>query len=207
MIQRLLASVVVLALAAGQADAGLLSLNFHSQTMGSSLGGAPIPDGLDFDVRAIFLDDFDFQSDPGIGLFLVTQIDVKITGIPIPVIFSLFDYGAYVFDPSLALGYVPALAAVGGGGALAPAYSAATPPISGDAPTTTVFSDYLGSVETAIFFPTIFGDLILDYGTNPVEASITAVPEPSTLSMCAILVGLVGLTSVRRRRKAGRAAA
>ena len=152
MIQRLLASVVVLALAAGQADAGLLSLNFHSQTMGSTLGGAPIPDGLDFDVHAIFLDDFDFQSDPGIGLFLVTQIDVKITGIPIPVIFSLFDYGAYVFDPSLALGYVPALAAVGGGGALAPAYSAATPPISGDAPTTTVFRTIWGVLRRRFSF-------------------------------------------------------
>lgn len=84
-----------------------------------------------------------------------------------------------------------------------PAYTTATPAFSAADPTPTVFSGYAGSQSfgNILEFSTAAGPLILSFDLDlGVDASITSVPEPSSLALCGI-GGSIGLGVARRRRK------
>lgn len=206
MLRKLLPCALVLAFVAGQAQAEMLTVNYHSTTVASSLNGNPIPDGTHFTVHASF-DSTPFHTVIGQGDYLVTGITAVVGGTPYMANFLPGEFTFVLIDPLSGGGhdiapYVPYLVSTGYG-AFIPLYTMATPAVSGRSASPTVFSGYESyKYYNTLFLSTSSGDLVLSFGNNSPDASITDVPEPSTLSM-ALLGSLVGIAFVRRRHTSG----
>jgi hypothetical protein len=198
---RLVAATFVLALAAGQASAGMLVLNYAGLTAAPSrIDGTPIAPETPFDVHAIFITP-PFKTAKGSGDYVVSSVTADVGGTPYAasrtrkILVRLFDPSGPFTGVN-----VPELINTSVRVGFAPGYHTATPPLDATAATPTVFSDYLGSLEGAFSMPTASGSLALRYDLRDgVSASITAVPEPSTL--CISLVACLGLGAATRLRR------
>jgi len=203
-------AILVVALAAGHAQAGLLSLDYQGlSSTDSTLAGAPIPLGTPFELQAIFSSTPSMILGQGEATYTPIAINVEIGGTP----YSALVPGELVIgltDPSSPVGpfYVAGLE---GFAAFFPKYTTATPPLSGTAPSPTVYSGYLGDLgPAALGFNLSDGEnLFLTYDkTVGISASLTpaTVPEPASLTL--VLLGgasLAATTLVRRRGAAASA--
>ncbi|MBS0260729.1 MAG: PEP-CTERM sorting domain-containing protein [Planctomycetes bacterium] len=144
--------------------------------------------------------------DTGVALYLVDSIYGDVGGTAFTVNLVPGQYFLELVDPSAVPfglpAYVPVLVEFGGDTTIAPFYLTATPELTADAPVPTEFSDYFGLFIGAVLFSTDSGDLIFfaDDADPNFATSITAVPEPSTLTI-ACLGSLAGLLAFRRARR------
>jgi hypothetical protein len=206
--RRLIAPVVFVALAAGQAHASQLALKFDGLTVsGSSLpSGSLIDAGTHFEVQFLF-PDVPVVGSTGIGSaeYLPTAVTAEIGG-TVYVGSTPSDCAVNLYDPSSgAFGglYLTFAGCVGGGFDLA--YTTATPPLDATAPAPTVFSGYSGTLSYILALPTAEGTLLLGFdptvGVDTSIVSSTATPEPASLYL-ALPGGIAGIILVRRRRAA-----
>jgi len=208
MLRRLFVAVIlVVGLAAGYVQGGELSLDYEGlSSTNSTLSGSPIPLGTPFELQAIFPSTPSVILGTGNAEFTPTAIDVEIGGAP----YSALDPSGLkivLTDPSSSVGpfYVAGLEGFAG---FFPEYSTATPPLSGTAPSPTVYSGYLGDLGPAALGFNLSGgeNLFLTYDkTVGISASISlaSVPEPASLTLVVLgSASFAAITLVRRRRAA-----
>jgi hypothetical protein len=201
-LRSLFAPALIVAFAAGQAQASALILQFDGLTVGSTLNAIPIANGTPFEIQADFVDVPVTQS-TGVAQYALLAISADIGGITYYADAASVG-GAFLelIDPSsgLIVNYSPLFAL---GGAFGPEYTTATPLFSATAPTPTVFSGYdaidnLGG--TSVSFTAISLDVLqLGYDQAAgIDASITGIPEPGTLALLG--AGLLAVWRLRRRQ-------
>jgi hypothetical protein len=200
---------LVLFLAATPAHAGSLALDFQGVAAPpSSLDGASLV-GDSFTIQADFDTATETPINQGVASYAATSITVTVGGTSYSVT-DASDFLVYLEDattleyPGL---YSAELYQSSLFQAFSPYYTTSSSPFSATDPTPTVFSGYspptyFGSLLT---FSTDAGFLTLRYNPNVgVDASISSVPEPSSLALCGIggSIGLVVVASRRRERVA-----
>jgi PEP-CTERM motif len=212
MLRRILASVVFVALAAGQARAGHLALNFAGvTTAGSSYpDGTAIPTGTSFDVQALF-SSTPFQSAPNLGLYAVSSVTATVNGTAYSDILPGLYFVALA-GPNAAPGFNYVTELVNSVSEFSPTYSTATNSFNGSAAAPTVFSGYSGTpgppgLENILTLSLPLNqNLTLLYDpTAGVSASVSAVPEPASHIMLLLGLSGAGIALVRRRRAAAMA--
>jgi hypothetical protein len=195
-------AALLFSIAGVPAQAGLLVLDLQGVTStSSSLAGNSIAPGTSFEIKATFDTTTGAPEGPGEFVYQTTSIIAIVGGTsymvtdPANDAVGLVDPTNVVF-PGLYFAFL-----FGDNGEFAPSYLTATPPLAADSPTPTVFSDYLGSLETSVGLSTNAGTLVLDYDeTVGVSAAILGtVPEPSSIVMTSV-GGLMALGIWRRRR-------
>jgi hypothetical protein len=202
---RLAAIAFALFLAATSAHAGQLALNFQGVAWaGSSLNGTPIG-GANFTVQVDFDPTTQTPIEQGAAFYAVTSIDVTVGGTSYAVT-NLSDFSMALIDatnPTYPGIYDPGFYNSLDNSGFSPSYTTATPAFSATDPTPTVFSGYSAADSFGNYatFSTADGPLVLLYDINVgIDASINAVPEPSSLALCGIGVS-IGLVAAWRRCK------
>jgi hypothetical protein len=208
---RLATITLVLFLAATPAHAGLLALDFQGATFIHFEGtpaGPPIANGTSFNVQADFDTTTGTTLGPGIVAYAVTSIALTGGGMSYTVT-DPSDYSVTLVDATNAFVpgfYFPLLDNNSGDtlfDEIGPAYTTATPAFSAADPIPTVFSGFSGSQSfgNILTFSTAAGPVTLEFDLDlGIGASINAVPEPSSLTLCGI-GGSIGLVVAWRRRK------
>jgi len=201
---RNLLCVMALALSfcAGPLHAGSLILTYEGVlTTGSVDPFGNDIDGLNFVVNAVF-DPTPIDTDIGYGQYLVTHLSATV-GTETFVELDPGYFSVEIVDP---IGFGDPddpwyLVGLTGDYYFAPIFVTATPVISGDSASPTVFSEYLFfSFGSELEILTSEGWLFLVYDdSSEVFASISAVPEPSTAILA--LMGGLGCSLAARRKK------
>jgi hypothetical protein len=212
--RRILAFVVFIALAAGQARAGLiLDISGVTTTGSTNPDGTPIPTGTPFDVKA------EFSSTPtstlsmngyNIGFYnhvtsVMATVNGKTYSDPAPQgYYVVLQSPSGMGSPAFSYNYLADLTNSLSNSAFSPGYATATNSFNGVAATSTVFSGYSGSfppVDSSLTLGVLPNGLTLVYDAA-VGVSASIVPEPA--SHILLLIGLsgAGIALVRRRRAA-----
>jgi hypothetical protein len=199
------------ALMDNQARAGVLLLTYDGVTSdNSSLNGVALMPGTAFTIQDVFSDEnVIFQPTQGAGIYSSLSITATVGGISYSVMDAI-GYAIQLTDPSNLLFpgvYTPALIDETGlhdGSDFGPIYGTSTPTLDAAVVTPTLFSGYIGTHKHSLTFTTDSGLLTLVYDESiGIDTSITAVPEPSTLTL--LCIGAAGLAMAGRRRAFRRA--
>ncbi len=197
---------VLLTLASGSVGASTLTLNFSGVfDPTTTLGGTALGADTSFSYNAIFDTTTGIPVATGNEMF-PTVATVNIAG------FGTFtsapgdDLYVGLSDPSSGNNYYETvLSNHAVTSTFGSAYTTATPPITAADPIPTTFSGFFVSGGKLPFTITLAGgagDLVVNGLTAaPTTASLTAVPEPSTLTLSGIGLVLIGLASWHRARK------
>lgn len=217
MMRRLLAAVLLVAFASGQAQAGLLTLVHNGFTDTGSVFAdpgdtvvTPIAVGTPFEIRLTFDASAGSSQPEGIWYYTPLSATVEVGGTPYSLTpASLGEFLIALADPTSTAFpgvYIPAFGApFGSTGGLLPTYTAATPPISASAPSPTVFSptDFAGFLASTVVLRTPSRDFLLVASPTNFSASFVSVPEPAgPLQLGLGAAGLAGLLARQRRRAA-----
>jgi hypothetical protein len=204
---RLAAITLALFLAATPARAGLLALELQGVAVGPSSLGSTSFRGDTFTVQADFDPTTPTDLAQGFGEYAPTSIDINVGGTSYTVT-DPSNYAIFLTDatnqtePGLYITELVMFLSSNTFTGFAPRYTTSSSAFSAQDPSPTVFSGfsaiYGGGLET---FSTAAGPLTLVYAGNAgVDASISSVPEPSSLVLCGI-GGSIGLVVAWRRRK------
>jgi PEP-CTERM motif len=207
---RLATITLALLLAAAPAHAGQLALDFQGATFVHFQGsppGPPIANGTSFNIQADFDPTTGTTLDPAVVSYAVTSVVLTGGGMSYTVT-DPSDYSVTLVDATNAFVpgfYFPLLDNNSGDtlfDEIGPAYTTATPAFSAADPIPTVFSGFSGSQSfgNILTFSTAAGPVTLEFDLDlGIGASINAVPEPSSLTLCGI-GGSIGLVVAWRRR-------
>ncbi len=203
---RLAAITLVLLLVATPAHAGMLALEFQGVTwLDSSINGTPIAFGTSYTIQVDFDPATQTPIEQGAAFYTATSIDITVGGTSYTVT-NLSDFYMALIDatnPTYPGIYDPTFGDNSNSTGFGPSYTTATPAFSATDPTPTVFSGYSAADSFGNYatFSTDAGTLNLTYDADAgVNASISSVPEPSSLALC-VIGGSIGLVVAWRRRQ------
>jgi hypothetical protein len=195
---------LVFAFAASQsAAASAFDLNYQGLTDNSSIDGNAIATGTSFELKIGFDTSFEEIGGQGLAGFEPTNVSLEIGGTPYTLTFPtenliiLADASNGDF-PGI---NIPFFQSGFDGSAFFPGYlGTSTVGWSATDVTPTVFTDYIGAESDVLDLPTTAGPLVLDFNVDEgVNASITAVPEGSSITLLLLGMAALGLAFAMRR--------
>ncbi|WP_373652770.1 PEP-CTERM sorting domain-containing protein [Schlesneria sp. DSM 10557] len=176
-----------------------MTVEYQGVTKASRLDGISIPDGTSFILRVASSTTPINDLNVGQGVYAVLSMTAEVDGVH----YEGDGTGVYLTlaDSTAPFKQFHAFLLSGSNGTFAPAFTGSTAdPWSAQSPTSTEFTNYLGSYGTEIYLRSPSSELVLGYAPEAgVSVTFSVVPEPSTLALAGL--GVIGLAhgTIRRR--------